>query len=69
MKQYVAPGNLRLIGKGWEIRRQLRQLTAAAPNGFLLTRFTGQLPPITVKLGGRSAVKCRPVTSEPPPAG
>lgn len=68
MKQYVAPGNLRLIGKGWEIRRKLRQLTAAAPSDLLLARFTAQLPPLTIKLGGLAAATCKPVTSEPQPA-
>lgn len=69
MKQYVAPGNFRLVGKGWEIRRQLRQMTAAAPQDLLLTRYTAELPPIKVMLGGQSIVQTKSVTSEPLPAG
>lgn len=54
MKQYIAPGNLRLVGKGWEVRRQLLQLAAAAPSNLPLTRFTAQRPPMKIKLGGQS---------------
>lgn len=30
MKQYVREGQLTLVGKGWEIRRQLQLLSKAA---------------------------------------
>lgn len=51
MKQYVAPNQMRIVGKAWEIRHQLRKL--AAESGHLpLARFTGEHPPLTVKLGG-----------------
>ncbi|RJE89967.1 Z-ring formation inhibitor MciZ [Paenibacillus sp. 1011MAR3C5] len=51
MKQYITSNQLRLIGKGWEIRHHLRKLTAAG-DARLLSRFTNELPPIKVTLGG-----------------
>ncbi|GKU79625.1 Z-ring formation inhibitor MciZ [Paenibacillus sp. L3-i20] len=53
MKQYIAPEHLRIVGKGWEIRHQLRKL-AAASGGMKLVPFTNGLPPIKVKLGNSS---------------
>ncbi len=44
MKQYVASNQLRLVGKAWEIRHQLRKLSAAAGSGAnykLLSDLTG----------------------------
>ncbi|REK77321.1 Z-ring formation inhibitor MciZ [Paenibacillus paeoniae] len=51
MKQYIASNHLRLIGKGWEIRHQLQKLAAAGDN-VSLSRFTSELPPLKVTLGG-----------------
>ncbi|MFF2887675.1 Z-ring formation inhibitor MciZ [Paenibacillus sp. NPDC057967] len=51
MKQYIASNQLRLIGKGWEIRHHLRKL-AASGDDVLLSRFTKELPPVKVTLGG-----------------
>jgi hypothetical protein len=57
MKQYVASNQLRLVGKAWEIRHQLRKLSAAAgadANYKLLSDFTGgtakRRPPIDLKV-------------------
>lgn len=51
MKQYIASNQLRLVGKGWEIRHHLRKLIATE-DGLMLSRFTKELPPIKVSLGG-----------------
>lgn len=41
MKQYVASNQLRLVGKAWEIRHQLRKLSAAGgAHSKLLSDFT-----------------------------
>ncbi|RJX38559.1 Z-ring formation inhibitor MciZ [Paenibacillus pinisoli] len=50
MKRYMASNQLRLVGKGWEIRHHLRKL-AAAEDGMILSRFTKELPPMKVSLG------------------
>lgn len=51
MKQYIASNQLRLIGKGWEIRHQLKKL-ASAGDDVLLSQFTRDLPPVKATLGG-----------------
>ncbi|CAM3965676.1 Z-ring formation inhibitor MciZ [Paenibacillus alkaliterrae] len=40
MKQYVALNHLRLVGKGWEIRHQLRKLSAASLSKSPLSEYT-----------------------------
>ncbi|MDQ0058267.1 hypothetical protein J2T15_001045 [Paenibacillus harenae] len=41
MKQYVASNQLRLVGKAWEIRHQLRKLSASGgSHNKLLSDFT-----------------------------
>ncbi|MBH5318031.1 Z-ring formation inhibitor MciZ [Paenibacillus sp. GSMTC-2017] len=58
MKQYIAPKHLRIVGKGWEIRHQLRKLTAANDR-LQLDHFTKGLPPIKVKLGNYNSTTSR----------
>lgn len=50
MKQYVAPKHLRLVGKGWEIRHQLRKLSSAS-NGRreAIADFTKTMPSLKRK--------------------
>ncbi|MCA0754490.1 Z-ring formation inhibitor MciZ [Paenibacillus sp. N4] len=43
MKQYVALNHLRLVGKGWEIRRQLQKLSSASLSKKPLTEYTGAI--------------------------
>lgn len=51
MKQYVAGNHLRLVGKGYEIRRELSRLAASAAGQEPLTLYTSKLPPIRVTIG------------------
>ncbi|MNH35806.1 hypothetical protein D3C79_965240 [compost metagenome] len=43
MKQYVTVNHLRLVGKGWEIRHQLRKLSASSISKSPLSEYTGVL--------------------------
>lgn len=40
MKQYVALNHLRLVGKGWEIRHQLRKLSASTLSRTPMSEYT-----------------------------
>ncbi|HTG71462.1 MAG TPA: Z-ring formation inhibitor MciZ [Candidatus Udaeobacter sp.] len=40
MKQYVGLNHLRLVGKGWEIRQQLRKLSAASLSRTPMSEYT-----------------------------
>ena len=40
MKQYVALNHLRLVGKGWEIRHQLRKLSASSLSKTPMSEYT-----------------------------
>ncbi|WP_082360673.1 Z-ring formation inhibitor MciZ [Bacillus sp. FJAT-28004] len=40
MKQYVALNHLRLVGKGWEIRHQLRKLSASSLSRTPMSEYT-----------------------------
>ncbi|QNK55430.1 hypothetical protein [Paenibacillus sp. PAMC21692] len=51
MKQYVTVYHLRVIGKGWEVRRELNRLAASAVGEGLLSDYTRSLPPIRATLG------------------
>lgn len=51
MKQYVAGNHLRLVGKGYEIRRELSRLASSAAGQEPLTLYTSKLPPIRVTIG------------------
>lgn len=51
MKQYIAECQLRVIGKGWEVRRELNRLAATAVGEGLLSAYTRSLPPIRVTVG------------------
>jgi hypothetical protein len=51
MKQYMAGNHLRLIGKGYEIRRELSRLAASAAGKEPLSLYTRTLPPIRAKIG------------------
>lgn len=56
MKQYVIGNTLRVVGKGWEIRRELNTLAASASGEGLLSDYTGSFPPIRASLGSSNAV-------------
>ncbi|MDF2834546.1 MAG: hypothetical protein K0Q63_186 [Paenibacillus sp.] len=51
MKQYIAGNHLRLIGKGYEIRRELSRLAASAAGQEPLSQYTRTLPPVRAMLG------------------
>ncbi|MDQ6421025.1 hypothetical protein RB620_16480 [Paenibacillus sp. LHD-117] len=51
MKQYVSDHHLRVIGKGWEIRRELNRLASSAEGEGLMSVYTKTLPPIRVTIG------------------
>lgn len=51
MKQYIADNHLRLVGKGYEIRRELSRLAASAAGQEPLTLYTRKLPPVCVTIG------------------
>jgi hypothetical protein len=55
MKQYVSDHHLRVIGKGWEVRRELNRLAASAKGVGLLSDYTRSLPPIRALLGSSNA--------------
>ncbi|RCW51186.1 Z-ring formation inhibitor MciZ [Paenibacillus prosopidis] len=40
MKQYVVSNQIRLVGKGWEIRHQLRKLSASSASKSLVSEYT-----------------------------
>ncbi|WP_424766142.1 Z-ring formation inhibitor MciZ [Paenibacillus sp. sgz302251] len=40
MKQYVSLNHLRLVGKGWEIRHQLRKLSASSLSKSPMSEYT-----------------------------
>ena len=40
MKQYIAENQLRLVGKGWEIRHQLRRLAESSKAPGLIGQWT-----------------------------
>ncbi|MFD0958744.1 Z-ring formation inhibitor MciZ [Paenibacillus chungangensis] len=50
MKQYVTDKHIRLIGKGWEVRRQLAAFMDIAGNDTLL-RFTCLRTPVVAAIG------------------
>ncbi|MHA6483818.1 hypothetical protein ACX1C1_18165 [Paenibacillus sp. strain BS8-2] len=50
MKHYIAINHLRLVGKGWEVRRELNRLSALAAEESL-SDYTRTIPPIRIKLG------------------
>lgn len=62
MKQYIAPLQLRIIGKGWEVRRQLSALAASSGANSLVSECTAARPPMIVKLG---LADRRPATVKP----
>lgn len=54
MKQYVAQHHLRIVGKGWEVRHQLRKLAVWGEGTSRLIDYLEASPPVRLKLGASS---------------
>ncbi|WP_168119222.1 hypothetical protein [Paenibacillus sp. HB172176] len=56
MKQYISHRHLRLVGKGWELRHQLRKLASSAEGASLLAHLTNCRSSIRTQSGSSIAI-------------